>query len=75
MKGYVLVDVPEKCSVGGCAIYESCRQRYNPCPIKPLPGKKEVPRTFFMMGEMYGEEIGWNACLDEILEKGEIFDE
>ena len=73
MKGYVLVEVPEKCSVGGCAIYESCRQRYNPCPIKPLPGKRRILDYDNKIARTL--KTGWNACLDKILEKGETFDE
>lgn len=38
------------------------------CPIKPVPEKKEFPECF-MYGELYGEEIGWNACIDEILKE------
>ncbi len=36
------------------------------CPLKDVPEKKSVPNGF-MIGEMYGEDIGWNNCIDEIL--------
>ena len=39
------------------------------CPLKDIPCKKEIPNGGFMIGEMYGEEIGWNACVDEILKE------
>lgn len=35
MKGYVIVDIPESCGPS-CEIYEECRQRFTPCPIKPV---------------------------------------
>lgn len=36
------------------------------CPIKEMPSRKQVPGCFFMMDEVYGKEIGFNDCLDEI---------
>ena len=36
------------------------------CPIKQMPSRKQVPGYFFMMDEVYGKEIGFNDCLDEI---------
>ena len=36
------------------------------CPLKDVPEKKSIPNGF-MIGEMYGEDIGWNNCIDEIL--------
>lgn len=64
MKGYVLVDMPESCGPV-CEIYESCRQRFKPCPIKPLPEWKHPSvnpiETIF--------NNGWNSCLDEIRER------
>lgn len=50
-------------------IDDYCQDKPDWCPIKPVPEKKEFPECF-MYGEIYGEKIGWNACIDEIL-KGE----
>ena len=36
------------------------------CPIKEMPSRKQVPGCFFLMDEVYGKEIGFNDCLDEI---------
>lgn len=40
------------------------------CPIKEMPSRKQVPGCFFMMDEVYGKEIGFNDCLDEIFGRG-----
>lgn len=81
MKGIIVVDIPNCCGEcfylsqnGECVangISTVCYQNSKPlwCPIKPVPETKEVPKGF-MIGEIYGEEIGWNKCIDEIL-KGE----
>lgn len=84
MKGIIVVDIPENCSKCDRLWHYSdglpyCEEKDREigfieekpdwCPIKPVPEKKEFPECF-MYGEIYGEEIGWNACIDEIL-KGE----
>lgn len=59
-----------------CGVAEQSVCQYNPhningtkpdwCPIKEMPSRKQVPGCFFMMDEVYGKEIGFNDCLDEI---------
>lgn len=59
-----------------CGITEESIFQYKPhningkkpewCPIKEMPSRKQVPGCFFMMDEVYGKEIGFNDCLDEI---------
>lgn len=80
-KAILIMDMPESCLAcdigqdcvdryiwcpiaGKMAVNIDERQEW--CPLRELPAKKEVPKPFFMMGEMYGEEMGWNACVDEI---------
>ena len=78
MKGYILLDIPESCGPA-CEIYESCRQRFSPCPIKPLPEKKlEIDGRCVeeASGKVIGvirdkEAVGWNACIDAITREGE----
>lgn len=36
------------------------------CPIRPMPERKDVPRTGYMINEIFGEEVGWNDCIDSI---------
>lgn len=59
----------EKSLYGRVIDADYCQNKPDWCPIKPVPEKKEFPECF-MYGELYGEEIGWNECIDEIL-KGE----
>lgn len=59
-----------------CGVAEQSVCQYKPhningakpdwCPIKEMPSRKQVPGCFFMMDEVYGKEIGFNDCLDEI---------
>ena len=45
---------------------ELTKEKPDWCPIKEMPSRKQVPGCFFMMDEVYGKEIGFNDCLDEI---------
>ena len=59
-----------------CGVTEQSVCQYKPhnikgtkpdwCPIKEMPSRKQVPGCFFMMDEVYGKEIGFNDCIDEI---------
>lgn len=68
MIGYILVEMPESCGTK-CEIYESCRQRFKPCPITPLPEKKTRAKTIF---ETISND-SWNRCLD-VIEGGNRLD-
>ena len=52
-----------RCDVNGKIAYNA---KPDWCPIKEMPSRKQVPGCFFMMDEVYGKEIGFNDCLDEI---------
>lgn len=39
------------------------------CPLKEVPHKKEVPDSLYLHSEYF--DLGYNACLDEILGGGE----
>lgn len=52
-----------RCDVNGKISYNA---KPDWCPIKEMPSRKQVPGCFFMMDEVYGKEIGFNDCLDEI---------
>ena len=59
------------CGITGQSVYQYKPHNINGkkpdwCPIKEMPSRKQVPRCFFMMDEVYGKEIGFNDCLDEI---------
>lgn len=45
---------------------ESIRNKPSWCPIRPMPERKDVPRTGYMINEIFGEEVGWNDCIDSI---------
>lgn len=51
-------------------IEDYCQSKPGWCPIKEIPSRKQVPGCFFMMDEVYGKEIGFNDCLDEIFGRG-----
>lgn len=60
-------------------IEEYNRSKPDWCPIKSLPDHKEVdlfPADRGMLAEMsvleIGKQIGWNECLDEILNKQKL---
>lgn len=38
------------------------------CPLKDVPEKKVIRNNGFLV-EVFGAEIGWNACIDEILKE------
>lgn len=78
MKGVLLVDLPsncKKCEWGRNRTFCKRRGKDYPCmeiipwwcPIKPLPEKKDV----VVAGTVDLISLGWNDCIDDILEKPE----
>lgn len=59
-----LMDKPESCE--DCEIYESCRKRWNPCPLKRIPEKMRVDELDAIdnpKGYDFGYFDGWNGYL------------
>lgn len=82
-KGVIVVDVPETCGDCACCQYDGQYDRccgvngedlmnidWNGekpdwCPIKPIPPKQNNDNLY---DDFYnGFDVGWNACIDEIL--------
>lgn len=76
-KAILVIDMPKTC--GECILanedYDCCQATqksisYNErgygveCPLKPMPQKKKEVRGFYYQTTW---EIGYNACIDEIL--------
>lgn len=75
-KAILVMDMPESCAK--CRFYWSyCQCCYRKtldiskkpkfCPLKPVPEKLYVDELPFDDGF----NVGWNACIDEILKEGE----
>lgn len=62
-KAVFVMDMPEKRECRYCEIYETCRQRWKPCPLKPIPEKKP---EYLSINSEKGYCDGWNACIDAI---------
>lgn len=79
-KAILIVDMPKSCglcklcevNIDWCnamdislANYEEYTKRPNWCPLKEVPGKKEPDS---LTDSVYFEALGYNTCIDEILE-------
>ena len=58
-----------KCPFGKCVIDKETKTRPNWCPLKPMPSKKTLSGDVTDIQKMGKElmNIGYNACIDEIL--------
>lgn len=83
-KGIIVVDMPENC--GRCSFCEKNKKwcttkdvfiayyyyrvsKPEWCPIKPMP--EEDNKDYFPDELLSGIAIGWNTCIDKILEGAE----
>lgn len=54
-------DIPEKAYLD--------EEQLNNCPLRELPEKMEVCAKYPQPGPVPSYRVGWNACLDNILNK------
>ena len=84
MKAILVIDMPKGCCECNCAIdlchgtipsQEWYNKRPSWCPLRPMPEKKSIELACQKedAGNEYGAGliVGWNDCIDEILEKPE----
>ena len=78
-KAVLIMDMPENCfkcklqNWANCKITNKCHVgEYRPdwCPLRELPEKIPDPEHGYENVEKSIIRIGWNACLDMILENG-----
>lgn len=74
MKAVLVIDMPTDCIK--CPLFDGYCWNIFPtkgiadgCPLKPLPQKKHDGLVFKSDGTAFTKEmeIGWNACLEEII--------
>ena len=78
MKAILVMDMPSSCSECPCCYVPRCEVnektlktseiyqcKPNWCPLKPMPEKKKVQDVLYLHSEYF--DLGYNACIDEIL--------